>query len=377
MISCRLATTILVGVLTSAAIPTHANPPIWESWSQPPPPRGEFAPSRAGIWQPRLQLATYSQPSAAISPVEAGLRDLARSLEGKGLWERQAPLGSNIATKTLLETIQQLLYWRGDLFPATLRQQFELIPLTAQQTQAGQFTGYYTPILTGSRTRTAQFRVPVFGIPNGKLSRLSHAEIAGGALANQGLEVAWVADPYLLYMAQVQGSAEIHFTDGSTSTLDYAGDNGKDFRPVSTYLQAKGYNIGKLTHENIGRWLREHPQIMREALLNNPRYIFFHETQGLPKTASGMPVIPGHTVAVDSRYIPHGSVLLAELPRVNSQGQKVNGTEWRLLFAQDHGRAIQGKGRFDLYTGVGHTAESAAYALSGMHRAFLVVRKSG
>jgi membrane-bound lytic murein transglycosylase A len=214
-------------------------------------------------------------------------------------------------------------------------------------------------------------------MPKGKSSRLSHADIAGGALANQGLEVAWVADPYMLYIAQVQGSAQIRFTDGTVSTLDYAGNNGKDFRAVSTYLQAKGYNIGPLNHENIGNWLRERPAIMREALLSNPRYIFFHETQGLPQTASGTSVIPGHTVAVDSRYIPHGSVLLAELPRVNSQGQKVNGTEWRLLFAQDHGRAIQGQGRFDLYTGVGNSAESAAYAVSGMHRAFLLVRKPG
>ncbi|WP_374212406.1 hypothetical protein [Thiothrix subterranea] len=38
---------------------------------------------------------------------------------------------------------------------------------------------------------------------------------------------------------------------------------------------------------------------------------------------------------------------------------------------------MQGKGRFDLYTGVGNSAESAAYAISGMHRAFLLVRKSG
>ncbi|WP_308874741.1 MltA domain-containing protein [Thiothrix subterranea] len=172
--------------------------------------------------------------------------------------------------------------------------------------------------------------MPIYREPQGNLSRLSHAEIANGALANKNLEVAWVEDPYMLYMAQVQGSAQIRFSDGTASTLDYAGNNGKDFRPVSTYLQAKGYNIGSMTHENVGRWLREHPDIMREALLSNPRYIFFHETQGLPQTASGTSVIPGHTVAVDSRYIPHGFVLLAELPRVNSQGKKVDGTEWRL-----------------------------------------------
>jgi membrane-bound lytic murein transglycosylase A len=47
------------------------------------------------------------------------------------------------------------------------------------------------------------------------------------------------------------------------------------------------------------------------------------------------------------------------------------------LFAQDHGRAIKGNGRFDLYTGVGGDAESAAYSVTGLHRVFMLVRKPG
>ncbi|WGZ95277.1 MAG: MltA domain-containing protein [Candidatus Thiothrix putei] len=376
----RLATTILMSTLTSVNAPSFADTPIWESWAQPQTQRGEFAPSRTGFMQPRIQLATYSAPAIANSnsPVQAGLRDLANSLRNKKRWERQAPLGANIANKTLQDTIEQLLYWQGDLSPNSLRQRFDLIPIASQKhPQAGDFTGYYTPSLVGSRTRTERFTIPVYRMPKGKASQLSHAQIAQGALASKNLEVAWVDDPYLLYIAQVQGSAQIHFTDGTVSTLDYAGNNGKAFQPVSDYLKAKGYNVGRLTHDNIGRWLNERPAIMREALLHNPRYIFFRETKGLPKTASGASVVPWHTIAVDSRYIPHGSVLLAELPRVNAQGQRTGETEWRLLFAQDHGRAIQGNGRFDVYTGIGDHAESATYSVSGSHRTFLLVSKSG
>lgn len=380
MLQRRLATTVLVGTMAGFTAPSSANAPLWESWSQPYPQRGEFAPSRNGEFQPQMQLASYSKPASPSNPIQQGLLDLARSLEGKSQWARPSPLGSTIINKTLMETVQQLLNWQDDLLPEALAQQFDLIPVSSNKSNSkGHFTGYYTPILEGSRTRTAQFHVPVYRMPLGNVDHLSHAEIASGALANKGLEVAWVADPYLLYIAQVQGSAHIRFPDGTASTLDYSGDNGREFQSVSAYLSAKGYSstIGKMTHENIDSWLNAHPDIMREALLSNPRYIFFRETQNLPQTASGNSVIPGHTIAVDSRYIPHGSVVLAELPRINNLGKRVEGTEWRLLFAQDHGRAIQGDGRFDLYTGVGGNAESAAYSVSGVHRAFLLVRKAG
>lgn len=387
MLQRRLATTVLVGAVCGSASPSFADAPIWENWQPvftPAPytqayqqPRGEFAPARPGSFQPQFQLAAYTQP-VRPDPIQRGLLDLSRSLEGKSLWQRNATQGANLSNKTLMDTVQALLGWREALLPAVLERHFDLLPVdSAKAFQKGDFTGYYTPILQGSRFPTAQFNVPVYRMPKGNTSRLSNAEISQGALRGKGLEVAWVDDPYLLYIAQVQGSAEIHFTDGSISTLDYAGSNDLPFRSVSRYLKDNGYKVGSFTHENIGNWLHERPAILREALWQNPRYIFFRETKGLPTTASGNPVIPGHTIAVDSRYIPHGSVLLAELPRVNMQGERMGGTEWRLLFAQDHGRAIQGDGRFDLYTGVGDRAASAAYAVSGLHKAFLLVRKAG
>jgi membrane-bound lytic murein transglycosylase A len=375
MLQRRLATTVLVGAMSGAVTPSFADAPLWESWAQPYPQRGQFAPSRAGELQPQLQLAAYTPPALFGNPIQQGLLDLARLLETKNPWEH-APLGSGIANKTLMDTVRYLLNWQGELVPAALAQQFELIPINSSKGDgAGIFSGYYTPILQGSRFPSAQYNVPIYREP-ANAHGLTPTAIANGAL-NSNLAIAWVDDPYLLYIAQVQGSANIRFADGSSSTLDYAGDNGATFRPVSAYLKAKGYNIGSFAHENVGRWLNERPDIMQAALLSNPRYIFFHETQELPQTASGNSVIPGHTIAVDSRYIPHGSVLLAELPRVNNAGKAIGGSEWRLLFAQDHGRAIQGNGRIDLYTGVGNTAESAAYSVSGIHQAFMLVRKAG
>ncbi|WML91976.1 MltA domain-containing protein [Thiothrix lacustris] len=374
MLQRHMATTLLTVVITSVTTPSFAEAPLWESWAQPYPQRGEFAPSRQGSLQPRLQLAAYSTPAPLSNPIKQGLLDQARSLENKPQWQRSAPLGRTLVNKTLMETVQRLLNWQGALLPDALAQQFDLIPISSSNGK-GHFTGYYTPLLEGSRIRTARFNVPVYSKPPNNLKNLSHADIARGALANKGLEVAWVDNAYLLYTAQLQGSARIHYTDNTTATLDYAGDNGHSFKSVASYLVSKGYKIGAMTHNNINQWLKNHPSVLFEVLTSNPRYIFFHETQNSPRTASGSLVIPGHTIAVDSRYIPHGSVLLAELPRLDAAGKNPNGTEWRILFAQDNGPAIKGDGRFDLYTGVGESASSATYSISGLHRVFMLVRK--
>lgn len=109
-------------------------------------------------------------------------------------------------------------------------------------------------------------------------------------------------------------------------------------------------------------------------LHQNPRYIFFSLSGKSPRTATGTRIIPGHTVAVDKRYIPLGSVLLAEIPRMNHLGKRT-GSDWKMLFAQDSGSAIKGPGRLDIYTGIGAEAERKTYQVTGLHKTYLLVRK--
>lgn len=379
MLQRHLATTMVVGVITGAASPSFANAPIWESWAQPyQQPRQEFAPSRLGEFQPQLQLAAYHPPGLRNDPIQRGLLSLAQVLKYKNPWERTPLMGGNRITNGMLtETVSALLNWNGDFSPNALQRNFELLPInSAKGTGRGDFTGYFTPELNGSRIRTARFKIPVYRMPAGNLARLSHTEIANGALAGRGLEIAWVDNPFALYIAQVQGAALIHFPDGSRSIINYAGDNNRTFSSVANYLRKTGYKTNALSNEDVNQWLQEHPEKIHEALTSNQRYIFFRETNDTPETASGNGVISGHTVAVDTHHIPHGSVLLAELPRFDFRGEPV-GTEWRLLFAQDRGKNIKGNGRMDLYTGVGKAAEATAYKVSGAYRTYLLVRKPG
>jgi len=112
------------------------------------------------------------------------------------------------------------------------------------------------------------------------------------------------------------------------------------------------------------------------VLSKNPRYVFFQLGQHERVTASGTPIINGHSVAVDTRYIPFGSILLAEIPIRNKKG-KVLRKEWRLLFAQDRGAAIRTDMRLDVYTGTGDDARREANQITGIGKAYLLLKKDG
>jgi membrane-bound lytic murein transglycosylase A len=158
--------------------------------------------------------------------------------------------------------------------------------------------------------------------------------------------------------------------------LHFAGKTPAKFVRVSRYMQQQGY-IKRPADKEVRRWLEKNPRQLNRVLSVNPRFVFFSMEQrsSTRKTASGQPLIAGHTVAVDTQHIPFGSVLLAEVPIRNSYG-KVTRREWRLLFPQDRGGAIKGTKRLDLYTGKGSRAKRLTRAVTGMGRAYLLVNKS-
>lgn len=403
-----LATATLAGVTAIGLMtPAYANNPAWETW-QPifsPPvynqpyqqPRQEFIPSRQGNIPYQVQQAAYHSPQANNAAINCGLSEAlnlpdrcigktAATHEGlanlKNFLYRKTTdgeaLSSNghIPNAALLETVQALLNWHENLTANSLAEYFDLLPIDSSKgSGTGNFTGYFTPLLQVSRTPSERFHIPIYAKPPGK-TRLSNAEISSGALSGRNLEIAWTDDPWALHIAQVQGSTVAEYQDGTRKIFEYGGHNDHPFSSPANYMKNRGYQPRNFGNDGIAEWLHQHPDKVREVLTSNSRYIFFQETNKTPTTASGQDVIPGHTIAVDGRFIPHGSVILAELPRLDSQGNPV-GNEWRLLFAQDNGKAITGNGRFDLYTGAGPRAEAVAHAITGGHRAFLLMRKNG
>ena len=125
----------------------------------------------------------------------------------------------------------------------------------------GLLTGYYEPVLEGSRTRAGPYQTPIYRRPPDLLNvvaetqravksdSLTHvrktdtgtqpyftrAEIEQGALANKGLELLYLADPVDVFFMHIQGSARIHLTDGTTTRINYDGKNGHPYTSIGRY----------------------------------------------------------------------------------------------------------------------------------------------
>lgn len=279
---------------------------------------------------------------------------------------------SGVSRHQLVTSVQQLLKWHDS--NANLAEHFELRNLQDNRTNTVDMTGYYTPVLQASRTPNYRYKYPIYRSPKGSRRFLSRAQITSGALANANLEIAWVADPIDLFYVHVQGSGILKFPNGSSSVLRYAASNKKDFRKISQYMRQRGFLTSNLSRRAITQWLQQNPAYLNEVLSYNQRYVFFKESNSL-STASGLGVIEGHTVAVDTKHIPFGSVLLAEIP-VSYAYNGIPTYEWRLLFPQDRGIDIKGGARLDLYTGKGEAARVIANKVTGPRRVYLLLSKS-
>ncbi|MFZ1342698.1 MltA domain-containing protein [Thiothrix eikelboomii] len=305
---------------------------------------------------------------------QEGLLQQITYLRSRNPQRREGAHWANLPNQVLLQTAVELMRWGHGQTPYTLQEGFNLLEIpSAKHTSQAQYTGYFTPVVEVQTWPDAQYRYPIYSSPVGADSQFSRAEIDAGALQGKGLEIGWTNDLVNLYFAHIQGSAIARFTDGQEVFLDYAGTNNKQHISIGEYLQNQGYQ-GSLSNAKMRQWLYQHPERMTEVLHQNPRYVFFKKTNTRPKTSIGSEVIPWHTVAVDDNFIPLGSVLLAEIPRVSRQGEIV-GSDWRLLFAQDRGQAIKGPGRLDFYTGFGPAAEQATYHVTGLRKSYLMVLK--
>lgn len=249
----------------------------------------------------------------------------------------------------------------------------------------GLITGYYEPMLYGSRTRSARFRVPVYGRPDdllvvdlgevypelkGKRFRArvdgkrvvpyySRAQIEHGKkIAAQ--PILWVDDPVALFFLQIQGSGRVQLPDGQIIFLGYVDQNGHPFRSIGRRLVERGaMKLEDVTMQSIREWLSANPQEMNALLNSNPSYIFFAEREGElpgPLGALNVPLYPERAVAIDPSFVPLGTPVWLDttLPDETKTPYR------RLMFAQDTGGAIRGPVRADVFFGFGTRAEELA-----------------
>jgi membrane-bound lytic murein transglycosylase A len=218
----------------------------------------------------------------------------------------------------------------------------------------GTITGYYEPMLRGSKRRHGPYQTPLYRLPPKSISyQIPRADIVAGALKNKGLELVWVDDPVDAFFLQIQGSGKVRLENGQLLNLGYAGQNGHPYYAIGKTLIERG----ELTPENVSMqtiksWLRAHPREAESIMSLNPSYVFFKINYGsAPIGSQEVPLTAKRSIAVDRTYISLGTPLwlVAEQPKLQ-----------HLVVAQDTGGAIKGAVRADLFCGTGPQAGEMA-----------------
>ncbi len=253
----------------------------------------------------------------------------------------------------------------------------------------GLVTGYYEPLLRGSRLRDERNRNPLYAPPEDlltvELAELypelkdkrvrarvdgkrvvpywSRSDIEGGKAAVAGKELLYVDDPIEAFFLQIQGSGRVQLNDGSVVRVGYADQNGQPYRSIGRILVERGeLTLDKASMQGIKQWGREHPDALPALLAENPSYVFFREVPPNPSAAIdgpvgalGVPLAAGRAIAVDPRFIPLGApVFVATTWPLSTRPM------YRLMLAQDTGGAIRGPLRADWFWGFGEDAAQQA-----------------
>src|SRR3954447_22431184 len=286
-------------------------------------------------------------------------------------------------------------------------QQFVPVRISRLGEDEGFVTGYYEPVIDGSRTRTDVFSVPIYRRPSNlfvrgfnqeaaslpnkgevfrKIGRrklvpyYDRAEIEDGAISGRGLEICWLKNQTDLLFAQIQGSARVRLEDGSTLRINYDAHNGYPYTPVDRILIDR--NIipkEQMSMQRIREWMEQNPDGAKELRRQNRSYVFFREVNLSDKDeavgAQGVPLMPGRSIAVDKSLHVYGTPFFidGELPIGSEQAK----TPFRrLTVAQDIGSAIVGPARADLYFGAGIEAGKVSGRLRHAMRFVMLVPKS-
>jgi membrane-bound lytic murein transglycosylase A len=255
----------------------------------------------------------------------------------------------------------------------------------------GLLTGYFEPIVAGSRFPNPEFHVPLYrrprdlvaagyspasvafpnkGVRVGRRNENSElvpyhdrAAIEAGALDGQKLEICWLKDPFDLLMIQIEGSARVILEDGTPLRVSYDSHNGYRYSSIERVLAERNLiPRNEMSVQRIRDWMAAHPDEAAKVRATNRSYVFFRisglSNEGEPVGAQGVPLTPGRSIAVD-RLHQYGTPFFIEA-NLPIENVKAVSAFRRLMVAQDTGSAVVGPARADLYWGAGDDAARVA-----------------
>jgi membrane-bound lytic murein transglycosylase A len=290
--------------------------------------------------------------------------------------------------KGICEAAAQVPAGRPEAARTFFESRFQPFSASADGDSEGLFTGYYEPLLQGSRTRSDRYRVPLYIRPPDLVmvdlgafrEELKGQRIAGrleegslvpypdrkaiesGALADRNLELVWVDDPIDAFFLQIQGSGRVRLDDGGEMRVGYSAQNGHPYFAIGRDLIERGALTKEtVSMQTIRQWLEEHPDEADDVMTRNASYVFFEELKGEgPLGAQGVALTPGRSLAVDLHHWPLGVPVWLDAEEPSARPGEPDRPLRRLLVMQDTGGAIRGVVRGDVFWGHGEDAAEIA-----------------
>ncbi|MEA5572984.1 murein transglycosylase A [Calothrix sp. UHCC 0171] len=255
------------------------------------------------------------------------------------------------------------------------------------------FTGYYKPIYAASRKPTAEYKYPIYRLPDDfstwskphptRLELEGADALQAGKGKLKGLELFWLKSRMDAFIAQVQGSAVLQFADGTSTTINYAGNTEHDYVSLGKELIKDGkLEQEGITLEKVINYLQKNPAEQNNYLPRNPRFIFFKDTKGAPASGSlSVAITPERSIATDKSLMPPGALAIIRAPFPFISKDKINQSKIeqrlvsRYVLDQDTGGAIKSPGRVDYYIGVGKEAGDRAGAIVNQGELYYLLLK--
>lgn len=362
-----------MGALLLLAACTTPTPPRVEPPRAEPPPLAKPAP-------PRLQAGSFAElpgwqaddPRQAWRPFLASCSVLVRRAE----WRDVCTAAKSVNEADALAVRNFFESW---FLPHRV--------INGDGSDQGLVTGYYEPLLRGSRRRGGPYQTPLYKVPEDLVvvdlasvyPELKSMRLRGKLQGNRlmpyptradigrdnplaGRELLWVDNAVEAFFLEVQGSGRVQLAEnGETVRVAYADQNGHPYKSIGRYLVDKGeMTLDQASAMSIKNWYLANPARRQELLNANPSVVFFREERLLnpgegPKGALGVPLTGGRSIAVDPQTVPLGAPVYLATTQPNS-----NQLLQRLMMAQDTGGAIRGGVRADFFWGFGNEAGEQA-----------------
>lgn len=320
------------------------------------------------------------------------------ALTNKPVWQKAcaaaSELNPQLAEKTSAEKTKAVT--------AYFQQYFNIYKTTnIDGSDSGTITGYYQPILKGSRIKSAQYAYPLYMPPldmvtvelaslypelkykrvrgrligNKLVPYYSRAEIEADAAPISGREFIYIDDIIDVFFLQIQGSGLVQLDSGEQVHVGYADQNGQSYHSIGRLLIERGeLTASNASMQGIKNWARNNLTKLRELLNSNPSYVFFRELPaGLPGPlgALGVPILAESVVAVDPKFVPLGAPLFLSTTQPNSAKPLQ-----RMVMAQDTGGAIKGGVRADFFWGAGVEAGAKAGSMKQSGKIWVFLPKA-